>query len=201
MAQVDFGLPHLSFGSIGPFLLAGHEVRVNGMARYQLQLMGAFHLIAPDGQRLSVASKKAVALLGLLASARTGERWRTWLQDKLWGSRALPQGQASLRRELFLLRKLTSTSPSPLIETTSRSVRLNLNAIDIDIRNRAISTHYPAEFLEGIDIAGEESFEEWLREMRSNISQFSETISRGGESSEHRFGTTNGTPTSESLSM
>ena len=68
------------------------------MARYRLRLLGAFQLIAPNGQRLDVTSKKAIALLGLLASAQTGERWRGWIQDKLWGSRELRQAQASLRR-------------------------------------------------------------------------------------------------------
>jgi len=59
------------------------------MALYRLRLLGAFQLVAPNGQRLDVTSKKAIALLGLLASANSGERWRAWIQDKLWGSREL----------------------------------------------------------------------------------------------------------------
>ncbi|MGV7123214.1 AfsR/SARP family transcriptional regulator [Sphingopyxis sp. 550A] len=146
---------------------------MNGMALYRLRLLGAFQLVAPNGQRLDVTSKKAIALLGLLASANSGERWRAWIQDKLWGSRELRQAQASLRRELHGLRKLTVGSPFPLIEATTRTVRLNLNVVDVDIRNKEAVMRSSGEFLEGIDIAGEESFEEWLREMRNNIADLS----------------------------
>lgn len=143
------------------------------MARYQLRLLGAFQLIAPNGQRLDVTSKKAIALLGLLASAHSGERWRAWIQDKLWGSRELRQAQASLRRELHGLRKLAADMPFPLVEATSRTVRLNLHVVDVDIRSEESVRRSSGEFLEGIDIAGEESFEEWLREMRNSIADLS----------------------------
>lgn len=149
---------------------------MNGMARYKLRLLGAFQLTAPNGQRIVITSKKAIALLALLASADSGERWRAWIQDKLWGSRELRQAQASLRRELHGLRKLTANTNFPLVETTSRAVRLNLQAVDVDIRNAEIISPTSGEFLEGIDIAGEESFEEWLREMRSGFAEASGTL-------------------------
>ena len=154
---------------------------MNGMALYRLRLLGAFQLVAPNGQRLDLTSKKAIALLGFLASANSGERWRAWIQDKLWGSRELRQAQASLRRELHGLRKLTAGSPFPLIEATSRTVRLNLNVVDVDIRNEVTVLRSSGEFLEGIDIAGEESFEEWLREIRNNIADLSGPISVAGK--------------------
>jgi len=138
-------------------------------------------LVAPNGQRLDVTSKKAIALLGLLASANSGERWRAWIQDKLWGSRELRQAQASLRRELHGLRKLTAGSPFPLVEATSRTVRLNLNVVDVDIRSEDALLRSSGEFLEGIDIAGEESFEEWLREMRNNLADLSGPMPLAGK--------------------
>jgi len=138
-------------------------------------------LVAPNGQRLDVTSKKAIALLGLLASANSGERWRAWIQDKLWGSRELRQAQASLRRELHGLRKLTAGSPLPLVEATSRTVRLNLNVVDVDIRSEEALLRSSGEFLEGIDIAGEESFEEWLREMRNNLADLSGPMPLAGK--------------------
>jgi DNA-binding transcriptional activator of the SARP family len=151
------------------------------MALYRLRLLGAFQLVAPNGQRLDVTSKKAIALLGLLASANSGERWRAWIQDKLWGSRELRQAQASLRRELHGLRKLTAGSPLPLVEATSRTVRLNLNVVDVDIRSEDALLRSSGEFLEGIDIAGEESFEEWLREMRNNLADLSGPMPLAGK--------------------
>src|SRR3546814_8183083 len=68
--------------------------------RYRMTLLGAFRLSAPDGQRLEITSKKAIALLALLSTAETGERWRSWLQERLWGSLEREQAQAGLRREL-----------------------------------------------------------------------------------------------------
>jgi DNA-binding SARP family transcriptional activator len=108
-------------------------------------------------------------MLGLLASAESGERWRAWIQDKLWGSRELRQAQSSLRRELYCLRKSTWDVGIPLIDTNVRTVKLNLNSVDVDIRDQDFVPKNSGEFLEGLDIAGEDSFEEWLREMRSNI--------------------------------
>lgn len=143
---------------------------------YRLRLTGAALLISPDSNRIDITSKKSIALLGLLATAHSGERWRAWIQDKLWGSRELRQAQASLRRELHALRKLTMDCQVPLFIANSRTVRLNLANVNVDIRQQSYSSTSVGEFLEGIDIAGEESFEEWLRETRSNISELSSTL-------------------------
>src|SRR3546814_377907 len=82
----------------------------DGNVKYRLKMLGAFRITAPNGQRLVISSKKGIALLGLLATAKGGERWRTWLQEKLWGSRESPQAQASLRRELHGLRNMAANS-------------------------------------------------------------------------------------------
>ena len=67
---------------------------------FELDLMGPFRLRSPDGSRVNIPSKKAQALLAMLAVASNGERTRSWLQDGLWGSRQRAQAQQSLRREL-----------------------------------------------------------------------------------------------------
>src|SRR3546814_3041657 len=73
-------------GGTGFFVrVLGTRDHVNGMAGYKLRLLGAFQLTAPNGQRIDITSKKAIALLALLASADSGERWRAWIQDKIWG--------------------------------------------------------------------------------------------------------------------
>jgi DNA-binding SARP family transcriptional activator len=76
------------------------------VALFELKLVGPFHLRGPDGRRLNIASKKAQALLALLAMSGSGERTRVWLQTQLWGTRAADQAQASLRNELSSLRAL-----------------------------------------------------------------------------------------------
>jgi tetratricopeptide (TPR) repeat protein len=102
------------------------------------------------------------------------ERSRTWLQEKLWGSREHRQGQSSLRRELSNLRKLTERSGKELISTNARSVWLIEGNLELDI-HRPYDTGLDSslEFLEGIDILGEDAFEDWLRETRSRLSSLS----------------------------
>ncbi|MET0252145.1 MAG: tetratricopeptide repeat protein [Novosphingobium sp.] len=130
--------------------------------------MGAFALSAPDGRRLELRSKKAIALLALLASAKNGERSRSWIQEHLWGSRALPQAQASLRRELYNLRKLTSGIGIELVKSDSRAVRLCLEHVHVDFRGDS-AVGPSAEFLEGMDAAGERLFGEWLKSTRQGL--------------------------------
>ncbi|HEX2813600.1 MAG TPA: hypothetical protein VHO04_13055 [Sphingopyxis sp.] len=134
---------------------------------YRLTFLGAFQLIAPDGNRIEIGSKKAVALLALLATAPTGERWRSWIQERLWGSLEIPRAQAGLRRELHRLRKLTSPYGVSLLHSDFRTVRLNLVAAEADVRHNIAPN--AAEFLEGLDLSGEDNFEDWLREMRCNL--------------------------------
>src|SRR5882757_8251629 len=116
-----------------------------------------------------------VFTLNLLESFRLmaaeGERTRAWLQDRLWGTRERAQAQSSLRRELSNLRKcLNRGSARPALVCEHHWVRLDLTQFDIDAGPSGGAPPATAEFLEGFDIAGEEGFEEWLREQRRLIS-------------------------------
>lgn len=79
--------------------------RGHSVDKYQLQLIGPFGLFAPSGVRIEISSKKAIALIALLATAPSGERSRRWLQAMLWGTREHEQAQTSLRREVSTLSK------------------------------------------------------------------------------------------------
>ena len=148
-----------------------------GMGTYRLQLIGPFCLYRPDDSRFEISSKKSAALIAMLAMARGGERTRGWLQDRLWGSREQHQAQGSLRNELVNLRAVLNIGPEALIVTEGDRVRFNLNAVIVDAHQRGganvgpgDSDHLlPGEFLEGLDIPGEEGFEEWLREQRGAV--------------------------------
>jgi TolB-like protein len=152
-------------------------------ARFRLQLLGTFGLFAPDGARIAVTSRKGMALIALVAMARSGERSRGWLQDQLWGSRAPDQARASLRRELANLRvAINPDAGTPLITADSMRVRLDLGRIDVDVRlldrdvanARTPSFTDLGELLEGLDIAGEDGFEDWLREQRQHVRELVE---------------------------
>jgi TolB-like protein len=134
-------------------------------SRYSLNLMGSFRLIRPDGERIDIASRKGMAMIAMLALADDGERTRGWLQEKLWGQRDRPQAQGSLRRELTLLREHLNIADRPALICERQWVRLDLAQFDID----ALTRRGAGEFLEGFDLAGEEGFEDWLREQRSRL--------------------------------
>lgn len=140
---------------------------------FQLRLMGSFQLASPSGQRIRIPSKKGMALIALVAVARSGERTRAFLQDHLWGSRGTEQAQASLRRELANLRAALSAVPGkPLVIADAVRVAIDLEWVAVDARDihgaSATGGIDEGEFLEGFDIA-EEAFEDWLRQQRSQI--------------------------------
>jgi TolB-like protein/Tfp pilus assembly protein PilF len=145
--------------------------------QFTLRLLGAFRLRAPDGERIEIASKKGAALIAMLAMAGEGERTRGWLQEKLWGSRQHAQARSSLRRELSDLRRLLNAGAEPLLLTEHDRVRLDLRQLNVDARAAVLPEGANSEmigalsydFLEGLDIAGEEGFEEWLREQRTAL--------------------------------
>jgi TolB-like protein/Flp pilus assembly protein TadD len=148
---------------------------------FTLSLLGPFRLQRPDGERIEIPSKKGLALIAMLAMAEEGERTRSWLQDKLWGRRQHAEARGSLRRELSNLRKLLNQDQAaePLLLFERDRVRLRIDLIEIDARRPAGAHAGDApsirgEFLEGLDIPGEEGFEDWLREQRRERAKLSE---------------------------
>lgn len=136
---------------------------------FALRLLGAFRLSGLGDQRIEISSKRGQALLAMLATAGGGERTRAWLQDRLWGSRGPDQAQASLRRELSNLRKAINLPQAELLHADYNRVWLDLAQARVDLRN--LDGTSAGEFLEGLDIAGEDGFEDWLREERRRIAE------------------------------
>ncbi len=107
----------------------------------------------------------------MLALSPHGLRTRAWLQDKLWGSRAPMQARSSLRRELANLRAVLAEAGVPILRCEEDRVGLLLGDVEIDALEAA-ETDAPLNgesLLEGMDIAGEEGFEDWLREQRLRL--------------------------------
>lgn len=144
-------------------------------ALYRLQLLGPFALYAPDGARIHIPSRKGMALLAMLALSRNGQRSRSWLQDRLWGTRDREQASASLRREVHNLRAQFSCPPDAVpLGGDAHSISVDLGRLESDIRRldddltagRPCPAMGYGELLEGLDLEGEEGFEDWLREQR-----------------------------------
>jgi TolB-like protein len=147
---------------------------MGGSEKYRLKLIGPFGLFAPGGERIEISSKKAVALVALLASAPDGVRTRVWLQSVLWGTRDTAQAQSSLRRELSTLQKLFEAhGAGDILERETQRIGLKLDHIDIDMLALDLADGRSApsrdDFLEGIDLKGCEDFEDWLRDQRARL--------------------------------
>lgn len=168
-------------------------------SRHRLHLIGPFKLVAPDGARIRLPSKKGIALIAMLATGRDGERTRKWLQDRLWGSRSPPQAQSSLRRELSNLRELLGAFSPALLAFENDCVRIPLEAVALDfpgdLRDLPPDAELPpGELLEGLDIPGEEGFEDWLREQRGILAESRRTLASARASAAERGRKSNGTP-------
>ena len=139
-------------------------------AKYRLTVLGAFRLESPEGERIDIASKRGQALLTMLALAGGGERTRSWLQSRLWGGRMPEQGKASLRREVSTLRQIVNRGEHAILHADHQRVWIDLTRVAVDARAEiARSAVATGELLEGLDIAHEEGFEEWLRDERARL--------------------------------
>lgn len=153
---------------------------------FTMQLIGPFGLFDPEGRRIEIRSKKAMAMLALLATGKNGEHTREWLQAKLWGSRAQAQAQGSFRRELSNLAKLLDAHDAGrLLLRGANRIALALNVIDVDFLDLGAGRHGSVkidrgEFLEGLDLRDCEEFESWLRERRNQCQQMQSELSSAG---------------------
>jgi DNA-binding SARP family transcriptional activator/TolB-like protein/Tfp pilus assembly protein PilF len=73
----------------------------------ELRLLGPARLVSPDGGNCTPKSRKARALVAIVALSRSPVP-RARLIDMLWGDRAEEQARASLRQALYELRDLSS---------------------------------------------------------------------------------------------
>ena len=150
----------------------------NYNSKCKIRLRGPFCLTEPKGNTISVSSKKARALIAILAASPNGESTRANLQAKLWS-----RGSAkdSLRKELSNLRKLFHSYGLTIFSQSAPRdiVKLNTDCFDIDIQAPAYQQH--GEFLEGLDIPSEDNFEDWLREQRAYFNALDKSLEEPGD--------------------
>lgn len=133
----------------------------------RLFLFGPFTVLAADGRDLTPASRKACAILAMLAVAPRGTRSRLWLRDKLWSDRGEDQASASLRQALLDIRRALGPEAAVALAADKNTISLDLAAVEVDallVLDPAQRQAAPPEtehFLEGIDVRDPE-FEEWL---------------------------------------
>ena len=179
----------------------------DSIGKYRMDLMGPFGLFTPSGQRIEVRSRKAIALLALLAFSPSGLRTRAWLQAILWGSRAPTQAQSSLRRELSTLSALLdSHGAGTLLIRESQRIQLAVDQIALDTDRLALVSSDPTlrdagELLEGIDIPGCEGFEDWLRYQRGRIAELQRYVVPDAIGAERKSASVFGGPLPDTASL
>ena len=93
---------------------------------YALQVFGRFKMLAPDGNEVALASKKAQALIAMLALAGDSGVTRERLIDVLWADRGDEQARSSLRQALSAIRKaLAANGGDGLLKADDSEVRLD----------------------------------------------------------------------------
>lgn len=143
---------------------------------YELSTLGGFELRQSGGRPIVLTSRKARALIAIVAAQRDLRMSRPRLAALLWGDRAEPQARGSLRQALAELRRSLGASGAPLLRTDGDAVTLDGRRLESDIvRFRALRAEggraaleaavalYRGAFLEDLD-PREEAFDEWRRE-------------------------------------
>lgn len=146
-------------------------------------------------------------MVAMLALAPNGVRTRSWLQSRLWGSRAMAQAQSSLRRELANLAALLAAHDGAmLLHRGVQRIELNLDEIELDIHQLAVTgtraeLRERGEFLEGLDLPDCDEFEEWLREQRSHFADLARHLPPASASDAPDAAAVLGTPLVSSASL
>ncbi len=146
----------------------------------EIRLLGPFRALSPLKGDITPHSRRAQALLAMVALSEYGERSRGWLQSKLWSDRPAAQAAASLRQELSRLRRLIGSE-----HLLTEGDRVSLRDVRVDVLDLVNSGSVVADFiaaevpdlLEGLDIR-DEAFEEWLRLERAHWRERVEVLPR-----------------------
>ncbi len=141
-------------------------------ARLHIRLLGGF-AVERDGAPITLPTRKAAALLAILAMPPGTLITRERLADLLWSRSAEAQARGSLRQAVAQLRKALGDESGTLIEAVGPGLRLASAAVEVDAvtLERALTAGSPAdlelaerlyrgEFLAGLAIE-EAPFEDW----------------------------------------
>ncbi len=145
-----------------------------GQPELRIYVIGAFRVLAHDGEDLTPRGRKARALLAMLALTPTRRRSRPALQDRLWSDRGPEQGAASLRQTLTEIRRSFGERHRDCLVSDMRGIGLASDQVVVDLDTADLSElakqTEPPELLEDIEVTDEE-FEHWVRNQRTAFEQ------------------------------
>jgi TolB-like protein len=142
-------------------------------ASLRLDLLGGFALHDAHSRELAIRSKKAQALLAILALATGRPQARAKLIALLWSDRGEAQARSSLRQALSELRKALPDVDPPILTGGREEVCLDPRSVAVDAvtLGRLIEEDtadslaqaaelYRGDLLDGLDVR-DAAFEEW----------------------------------------
>src|SRR5262245_56588621 len=116
----------------------------------EIKLLGGFEARGVGGMRLGFATRKAEALVGLLAF-RPGEAFeRDKLCGLLWPEFPDAQARHSLRQTLLCVRKAFQEVPAPVLRSDPRRLSIDPEHVSVDVASieRGVRLNTPAGLAE-----------------------------------------------------
>lgn len=150
-------------------------------ARLQLRLLGGFEIASPGGDRLTLPTRKAHALIAYLALPAGRAHSRDELATLLWDAADIDQARLSFRQCLFQVRKALGDLADRVLATGGETVALSPDMVEIDVTlfERLVRRATPAALTRATalyrgdllsDLGGMEApFEEWLLAERARV--------------------------------
>lgn len=138
------------------------------MLPLRITLLGGFGVTDSAGAPVPVETRKARALLAILAMAEGGPMPRERLAGMLWSRGETRQALASLSQALYSLRKSLGESAAEVLVADAETVALDPAHVEVDAlsleRTEAAGATlalYRGPFLDDLAIDAEEGFAEW----------------------------------------
>jgi tetratricopeptide (TPR) repeat protein len=135
-------------------------------AKVLIRVIGSFAIQGSAGEDRTPRGRRACAIIAMLALSPEGKRPRTWLQDKLWSTRAPEQGAASLRQSIHEARAALGEDRDLLV-ADKFALMLDRTRCIVDLDDDT-AARPGTDLLEGLDL-GDDEFEGWLREQRASF--------------------------------
>lgn len=146
------------------------------MDRVEIELFGGFAIYEAGGHELKLGTRKARALLAILAIDPSHWHTRERLAGLLWERHGATQARNSLNQALHEIRKLEKATDTRLVEREADRLRLEADSVECDLhrfdtlltdRPLQAAELYGGDLLEGFELA-EQAFVDWLTPRRSH---------------------------------
>jgi TolB-like protein len=149
----------------------------------RLDLLGEFAARDGENREVAISSRKAQALLAILALPPGKPQSREKLTGLLWSDRGESQARSSLRQALTELRRALGETGRPSLVAGREAVSLDAETVEVDVTEfeRFIGDGTPAALeraaelyrgglLHGIGVH-DPAFEDWLRDERRRLQE------------------------------